>query len=221
MVGKQIRGELLSSYRGVYMSNQTTLRRRLFGWSSTRAESWARPTVVRGTEAQREESLDGPVALLTSPRVPEPAPAPDAPDTSEVTGLATFGAARIDSTSFCLRVTVPRGAATVAPGYSFRLTLTRSAEAPAADVAVSDWLDLVVDQRASTGGRLAALPGDFAPIASGDTWTYDIRTTTALAGGVGRSMRFAESPTGRGWIATFVELDAGGDPIGAVHTHTF
>lgn len=219
MWGRQIRGELPSSYRGVYMSTQTTLRRRIFGRTFARAASWTEATVIRGTEAHHEPAPDASVALLTSLKVP--GPAPEAPETTELTGLATFGAARLDSTSFCLRVTVPRGAVIVAPGYSFRLTLTRSAEAPSADVAVSEWLDLVVDQRASTGGRLAPLPGDFARIASGDAWTYDIRTTVALAGGVGRTMRFAESPTGRGWIATFVELDAGGEPIGAVHTHTF
>lgn len=171
---------------------------------------------MRGTQAPDERVLDAPVVALASSKMPAPAP-----EAAEITGLATFGAARLDPASFCLRVTVPTGAPTVARGYSFRLTLTRSAEAPAADVAVADWLDLVVDQRASTGDRQAALPGDFAPIASGDTWIYDIRTTAALAGGVGRVMRFSETPSGRGWIVTFVELDAGGEPIGAVHTHTF
>ena len=173
---------------------------------------------MRGTEAHHEPALDAPVALLTTPQVPEPSPAPE---TSEVTGLATFGATRLGPTSFALRVTVAGDAPAVAPGYCFRLTLTRAADAPAADVAVSEWLDLVVDQRASSGLCNAALPGDFAPIDSGVTWTYDIRTTVALAGGVGRTMRFAESPAGRGWVATFVELDAGGEPIGAVDTHTF
>lgn len=173
---------------------------------------------MRGTEDHHEPALDAPVALLTTPKVPEPSPVPE---TSEVTGLAAFGATRLGPTSFALRVTVPVDAPAVAPGYCFRLTLTRSPDAPAADVAVSEWLDLVVDQRASSGLRNAALPGDFAPIASGVTWTYDIRTTVALAGGAGRTMRFAESPTGQGWAATFVELDAGGEPIGAVHTHTF
>lgn len=197
------------------MSNQTTLRRRIFGRGAARSASWAEATVVRGTEAHDAPALDAHVALLPSPEVLEPAA-----EATEITGLATFGAARLDSASFCLRVTVPLGVAPVARGYSFRLTLTRPAESPSADVAVADWLDLVVDQRASTGERLAALPGDFAPIASGDTWTYDIRTTAALAPGAGRTMRFAESPAGHGWIATFVELDAGGEPIGAVHTHT-
>lgn len=195
--------------------------RRSTAHTAAPATSGSRPAAVPGAEAIREQGLGDAVALLISPVVPEPAPARTFTGEPEDTSRAQYGAARLDATSFCLRVTVPRESVTVAAGYSFRLMLTRSPEAPAADVAVSEWLDLVVDQRASSGGRLPALPGDFARISSGDTWTYDIRTTTALAGGVGRTMRFAESPTGWGWTAAFVELDARGEPIGGVQTHTF
>jgi hypothetical protein len=201
------------------MSDRIRLRRGIFRRTVTAHASTALlPTAVRTVERPAGHELRGSVGL------PAPAaawPAPEAPYLHEVNGLTTFDAVRLDPTSFSLRVTVPEGASTVAPGYSFRLTLTRSPEASSADVAVSDWPDLVVDQRASTGGRWPALPGDSALIASGDTWIYDIRSTVALEGGAGRSMRFAESPSGRSWTATFVELDAGGDPIGAVHQHTF
>jgi len=205
------------------MSAQTRLRRGIFKRSTahTAVRSESRAGAVRGAEAIHGRGLAGSVSLLTPSRVLEPARSPELPIEPEVTSRAQYGAARLDSTSFCLHITVPRASPTVAAGYSFRLTLTRSSEALPADVAVSEWLDLVVDQRASSGEKLPALPGDSAHIASGDTWTYDIRTTTALAGGVGRAMRFAETPTGRGWTATFVELDAGGEPIGAVQTHAF
>jgi len=208
------------------MSVQTRLRRAIFregtAHPNVHSTSESRPAVA-GAAAVHEGARGGSVALLVSPRVPEPEPAParEVLAEPEVTSRALYGAVRLDPSSFCLRVTVPRESTAVAAGYSFRLTLTRSPEAPPADVAVSDWPDLVVDQRASSGGRLAALPGDSVQIASGDTWTYDIRTTTALGAGIGRTMRFAETPTGRGWTATFVELDAGGEPIGAVQTHTF
>ena len=82
----------------------------------------------------------------------------------------------------------------------------RAADAAPADVAVSDWMDLVVIDRFSTGDRLPALPGDFAHIRPGETWAYDVRLTTELSPGRGRTMRFAESPTGRGWTVTFAEL---------------
>ena len=107
-------------------------------------------------------------------------------------------------------------------GFAFRLTLTRGADAPPADVAVSDWMDLVVTHRTSTGERLPAKPGDFARIGSGETWTYDVVTTVRLAPGQGphdevrRVRRWA-----RGWTVTFAELDAAGVASEAGETHTF
>ena len=102
----------------------------------------------------------------------------------------------------------------------FPSAFPRSDGAPA-DVAVADWMDLVVIDRFSTGDRLPALPGDFAHIRPGETWAYDVRLTTELGPGRGRTMRFAESPTGRGWMITFAELDENGEPVGAGEVHTF
>ncbi len=136
--------------------------------------------------------------------------------------VARYGATRLDSQSFCARVTAPRASGVVLPtGFTFRMTITRSPEAAPADVAVSDWMDLVVIDRFSTEGRLPALPGDFAHIGAGVTWTYDVRLTTPLTPGRGRTMRFAESPTGRGWTVTFAELGDHGEPLDAGEVHTF
>ncbi|WP_344304823.1 hypothetical protein [Nocardioides bigeumensis] len=153
----------------------------------------------------------GPVAVLTAPAEPlrEATATPEVPETA-----ALYGATRLDSQSFCARVTASRTSGVVLPvGFTFRVTLTRAADATGADVAVSDWLDLAVVDRFSDGDRLPALPGDFAHIGAGETWTYDVRLTTPLVPGRGRTMRFAESPTGRGWHLTFAELDENGEPM--------
>jgi len=162
-----------------------------------------------------------PAGTVTSATAPAEL-ASSATTTPEVRGVALYGAARLDSTSYCARVTAPRASGVVLPeGFAFRFTLTRAPDAAPADVAVSDWMDLVVTDRSSTGERLHALPGDSARIGSGETWTYDVRLAVTLAPGRGRSMKFAESPSGRGWTATFAELDESGVSTQAGETHTF
>ena len=152
----------------------------------------------------------GPVAVLTAPAEPQR----EATATPEAPTVALYGATRLDSQSFCARVTASRTSGVVLPaGFTFRMTLTRAEDATGADVAVSDWMDLAVVDRYSTGDRLPALPGDFAHIAPGETWTYDVRLTTSRVPGRGRTMRFAESPTGRGWTLTFVEIDGDGERV--------
>ena len=159
------------------------------------------------------------IGLLTASAEPS-SEAITTPEANE--SVARYGATRLDSQSFCARVTAPRASGVVLPtGFTFRMTITRSADAAPADVAVSDWMDLVVIDRFCTEGRLPALPGDFAHIGAGVTWTYDVRLTTTLLPGRGRTMRFAESPTGRGWIVTFAELGDNGEPLDAGEVHSF
>ena len=180
---------------------------------------------VGGRASAVLEHGEGGEQALAEPMVSSTAPAElpsEATAAPEVRGTALYGAARLDSTSFCARVTAPRASGVALPeGFAFRITLTRGAYAPPADVAVSDWMDLAVTDRSSTGERLPAKPGDFARIGSGETWTYDVVTMVRLPAGKGRTMKFAESPLGRGWTVTFAELDAAGVASEAGETHTF
>jgi hypothetical protein len=178
-----------------------------------------RASAVDEVAAIGEPMFAGPLELLAA----SAQPSGEATTTPEVNdSVARYGATRLDAQSFCARVTAPRASGVVLPtGFIFRMTITRSAGAAPADVAVSDWMDLVVIDRFSTEGRLPALPGDFAHIGAGVSWTYDVRLTTTLVAGRGRTMRFAESPTGRGWIVTFAELGDNGEPLDAGEVHTF
>ena len=178
----------------------------------TDASVGGRTSAVDEADGIGEPMSAGSVGVLTAPAEHDEAVA-----TPEAVGsVALYGATRLDSQSFCARVTAPRTSGVVLrAGFTFRMTLTRAADAAPADVAVSDWMDLVVIDRFSTDDRLPALPGDFARIGAGETWTYDVRLTADVAAGRGRTMRFAESPTGRGWTVTFAELDSDGEPVEA------
>ena len=200
------------------MSIHTKARITGFWRAATDASVGGRASAVLEHGEVDEQALVEPIGSPTAPAELSS----EATTAPEVRGTALYGAARLDSSSFCARVTAPRTSGVVLPaGFAFRLTLTRGADAPPADVAVSDWMDLVVTDRTSTGERLPAQPGDFARIGSGETWTYDVVTTVRLAPGKGRTMKFAESPLGRGWTVTFAELDAAGVASEAGETHTF
>lgn len=200
------------------MSIHTKARITGFWRAATDASVGGRASAVLEHGEVDEQALVEPIGSPTAPAELSS----EATTAPEVRGTALYGAARLDSSSFCARVTAPRTSGVVLPaGFAFRLTLTRGADAPPADVAVSDWMDLVVTDRTSTGERLPAKPGDFARIGSGETWTYDVATTVRLAPGKGRTMKFAESPLGRGWTVTFAELDAAGVASEAGETHTF
>lgn len=133
-----------------------------------------------------------------------------------------FGATRLDSASFCARITAaPVDDAVLPAGFAFRLTLTRSADVPGADVAVSDWRELDLIGRASATGQPPALPGDFARIESGQTWTYDVRLAVPLRRGQGRSMLFRTASHEAGWTVTLTTLDADGTPVDEGVVHSF
>jgi hypothetical protein len=141
------------------------------------------------------------------------------PPLEPTVGRAVFGAIRLDSQSFCARVTAPRDRGVGLPlGFAFRLTLSRSADASAVDVAVNEWLEVAIVDRTTTGDRLPPRAGELARIEPGEIWTYDLRLETRLSGGQGRTMHFAEAPAGRGWTVSFAEIDTYGDadPVGPV-----
>ena len=142
------------------MSIHTKARITGFWRAATDASVGGRASAVLEHGEVGEQALAEPIGSPTAP-AELPSEATTAP---EVRGTALYGAARLDSSSFCARVTAPRTSGVVLPaGFAFRLTLTRGADAPPADVAVSDWMDLVVTDRTSTGEPAAGPAGRLRP----------------------------------------------------------
>ena len=186
----------------------------------TDASVGGRATAVAEVGEVGEPMFAGPLELLTAPAEPT-GEATTTPEANE--SVARYGATRLDSQSFCARVTAPRASGVVLPaGFTFRMTITAVARrgSPPTSRCRTGWT-WSSSTASPPEGRLPALPGDFAHIGAGVTWTYDVRLTTTLLPGRGRTMRFAESPTGRGWIVTFAELGDNGEPLDAGEVHTF